>query len=183
MSIHLGNNNTVVIVAQYRSDGSHGLFLGLVRQGIQQKQDCLSIKPTIWYINNTCDGITKQVQVICRAYIKIWYNKSSTLKILTNRPRAQNEARSPPMECPTTFTSRFPYVFLAHLIDFRISYSRVYYHMQNKTYDGPAIGKHKSGTGKMIIKSDIFKYAYMLSQTIRFFQGTPYLAQKKLHKC
>ncbi|KAL5666816.1 hypothetical protein ACJX0J_019037 [Zea mays] len=29
MSIHLGNNNTVVIAAQYRSDGSHGLFLGL----------------------------------------------------------------------------------------------------------------------------------------------------------
>lgn len=42
MSIHLGNNNTVVIAAQYRSDGSHGLFLGLVRQSIQQKQDCLS---------------------------------------------------------------------------------------------------------------------------------------------
>ena len=58
-------------------------------------------------------------------YIEIWFNKSSTLKILTNRPRAQNEARSPPMECPTTFTGRFPYVFLTHLIDFRISYSRV----------------------------------------------------------
>jgi hypothetical protein len=47
--------------------------------------------------------------------------------------------------------------------------------MQTKTYDGPATldiqatGKHKSGTGKMIVKSDIFKDAYMLSQTIRFF--------------
>jgi hypothetical protein len=57
--------------------------------------------------------------------------------------------------------------------------------MQNKTYDGPATldrqetGKHESGTGKMIIKSDIFKDVYMLSQTIRFFEGTPCLAQKK----
>ena len=49
--------------------------------------------------------------------------------------------------------------------------------MQNKTYDGPATldrqatGKHKSGTGKMIIKSDIFKDAYMLSQTFGFSKG------------
>jgi hypothetical protein len=32
----------VVIAAQYHSDGSHRLFLGLIRQSIQQKQDCLS---------------------------------------------------------------------------------------------------------------------------------------------
>jgi hypothetical protein len=56
--------------------------------------------------------------------------------------------------------------------------------MQNKTHDGPATldrqatGKHKSGTRKMIVKSEIFKDAYMLFQTIRFFQGTPCLAQK-----
>ena len=47
------------------------------------------------------------------------------LEVHTERSRAQNEAKAPPMEWPTTFMGSFPYVFHAHLIDFNISCHRV----------------------------------------------------------